>query len=180
MLVSPFYTQTDRRNIDSAIQSCLNEKKYSRIHSLLSSFSNEKLFFKEDSFHSKEEVISFLGQKAMDYGLVQEDFIESVLKRERISSTCFFDTFAIPHGIEMNALKTMICILISNEGVPWDEHCIHIVLMITVQRQDRKKFMELYNGIVRILENPEKVKRLVACETYPEFIRCLISLEPGF
>lgn len=179
LLVSPFYTDTDRRNIDAAIQSCLDEKRFSRIHSLLSSFSNEKLFFKENSFHSKEDVIYFLGQKAIDYGLVKEDFIDSVLKRERISSTCFFDTFAIPHGIDMNALKTMVCILMSDAGIRWDEHCIHIVLMITVQQQDRKKFMELYNGIVRILENPEKVKRLVSCDTYQEFIQCLVSLDPG-
>lgn len=177
LLVSPFYTHTDRRNINAAIHSCLNEKRFSRIHSLLSSFSHEKLFFKEDYFHSKEEVIYFLGKKAIDYGLVQEDFIESVLKRERISSTCFFDTFAIPHGIDMSARRTMVCILISSAGIPWDEHRIHIVLMITVHQQDRKKFMELYNGIVRILENPEKVKHLIACNTYMEFIQCLLSLE---
>ncbi len=178
--ISPFYTGTDHINIDTAIHLCLKEKKHARLNKLLAAFSHEKLFFKSDLYRSKEEVIHFLGQKAIDHGLVREDFIESVLKRERISSTCFFDTFAIPHAIDMNAQKTMVCVLVSDKGIPWDDHLIHIVLMITVQQQDRKKFMELYNGIVRTLENPEKVKSLVACNTHQEFIQCLIRLDPDF
>lgn len=178
--ISPFYTDTDRAQVDEALHTCLREKHLLRISRLFASFSNENLFFKTDDFHSKEEVIRFLGQAATDFGLVDQDFTDSVLKRERISSTCFFDTFAIPHAIEMNAKKTMVCILVSPKGIAWNENLIHIVLMITVHPSDRKKFMELYNGIVRTLERPDKVQQLIAAETYSDFIHTLISLEPVF
>ena len=107
--------------------------------------------------------------------MAKEGFIDSVLERERLSSTCFFDTFAIPHAIDMDARRTMICVLISENGIYWDEHKIHIVLMITVQQRDRKKFMELYNGIVHILENPQKVNKLVLSNTLMEFLNQLMN-----
>jgi Phosphoenolpyruvate-dependent sugar phosphotransferase system, EIIA 2. len=74
----------------------------------------------------------------------------------------------------MNAKKTMLCVLISDDGIQWDDHVIHIVLMIAVHQQDRKRFLELYNGIVQILENPEKVNRLISANTHIEFINHLI------
>ena len=92
-----------------------NVWKISKIkrNNILSSFFDEKLFFKSNDFGNKEDVIRFLGQNVIDYGLCEEGFVESVLEREQLSSTCFFDTFAIPHALDMNATHTMICVLTS-------------------------------------------------------------------
>ena len=175
LTISPFYTMMDHINIDNAIHDCMKEKKKNYQNQLLSSFFDKHLFFKNYDFQSKQEVIRFLGQKIIDFGLAKEGFIESVLERERLSSTCFFDTFAIPHAMDMNANRTMICVLISEKGIYWDEHKIHIVLMITVQQRDRKNFMELYNGIVQILENPQKVNQLILANTVTEFLKQLMK-----
>lgn len=175
LTISPFYTMMDHINIDNAIHNCMKEKKKNYQNQLLSSFFDKHLFFKNYDFQSKQEVIRFLGQKIIDFGLAKEGFIESVLERERLSSTCFFDTFAIPHAMDMNANRTMICVLISEKGIYWDEHKIHIVLMITVQQRDRKNFMELYNGIVQILENPQKVNQLILANTVTEFLKQLMK-----
>lgn len=177
LVISPFYTMIDHMNIDNAIHSCIKEKEKSHRNQLLASFFHENLFFKSNAFHTKEEVIRFLGQKAIDFGLTEDGFTESVLKRESLSSTCFFDTFAIPHAMNMDAKKTMFCVLISEKGISWDDHNIHIALLIAVSQQDRNRFMELYNGIIRTLENPQNVKCLVASKTYIDFIHCLIRLD---
>lgn len=116
-----------------------------------------------------------MGQNVIDYGLCKDGFIESVLEREQLSSTCFFDTFAIPHALDMNATHTMICVLTSENGIKWDEHTIHIVLMLAVQQNDRKKFMELYNGIVQTLEKPEKVNKLVSADNLMFFLEQLLE-----
>lgn len=174
LLISPFYTMMDHIHLDQAIHFCIREKDKSYRSSLLSSLFHENLFFKCDKFESKEEVIQFLGQKTIDFGLTKKGFIESVLERESLSSTCFFETFAIPHAIDMNAQKTMICVLLSRKGIPWDHHRIPVVLMIAVHQQDRKRFMELYNAIVQVLEETEKVNRLIAADSYMDFINQLI------
>lgn len=175
IVVSPFFTMMDQINIDNAIHKCLENKQKIKRNNMLSSFFDKKLFFKSNNFSNKEDVIKFLGQNVIDYGLCKDGFIESVLEREQLSSTCFFDTFAIPHALDMNATHTMICVLTSENGIKWDEHTIHIVLMLAVQQNDRKKFMELYNGIVQTLEKPEKVNKLVSADSLMFFLEQLLE-----
>lgn len=171
--ISPFYTNKDYIEIDRVIHACLKKKHENRYNQLLSSLFHEKLFFKQENLNTKEEVIKFLGQKVINFGLCEDGFIESALLREKLSSTCFFDTFAIPHAIELNAKKTMFCVLINKKGITWDKRKIYIVLMIAVNANDRKKFMEIYNGIVQTLDTPEKVELLISADTHVEFINYL-------
>lgn len=180
LTVSPFYTVADHMNIYNAIQECMKEKSKWKQNKLFSSFFHENLFFQNLDFPSKEDVIRFLGKKIVDFGIAGDDFIDSVLERERLSSTCFLDTFAVPHSLHMNASRTMVCILTSEKGIPWDKHKIHIVMMIAVHQEDRKKFMELYDGIVRVLENPQNIKQLVSAHTPSEFIHCLSNMSSFF
>lgn len=171
--ISPFYTTKDYLKIDNAIKKCLKEKQKSEYTQTLSSVFHENLFFRRNDLKTKYEIINFLGQKVIDFGLAEEGFIQSVIERENLSSTCFFDTFAIPHANEINAKKTMFCVLINEEGIQWDKHNIYIVLMMTVHQDDRKEFMTLYEGVIQSLANPEKVKRLVSAKTHLEFIHYL-------
>lgn len=89
IVVSPFFTMMDQINIDNAIHKCLENKQKIKRNNMLSSFFDKKLFFKSNNFSNKEDVIKFLGQNVIDYGLCKDGFIESVLEREQLSSTCF-------------------------------------------------------------------------------------------
>lgn len=173
IFISPFFNEKDYLNVDRAIHSCLNEKNKNYYNHLMSALFHENLFFKRDDLKNKEEVIEFMGRKLIEFGVVNEGFIESVFRREALSSTCFLESFAIPHAIELNANKTMICVLLSDEGIKWDNHLIHIVLMIAIKQDERKRFVELYNGIVEALNDQEKIKLLVSANTHLEFINFL-------
>ena len=45
--------------------------------------------------------------------------------------------------------------------------------MITIQENDRKKFMELYNGIVKVLKNQKNISPLISANTFDEFMQSL-------
>lgn len=168
--ISPFYTMQDRYKIDEAIQECLRAISSKKGQSLLLSYFHKDLFFRNLEFSNKEEVIRFLGKKVEKFGLAQPGFTESVLKREAMSSTCFFDTFAIPHAIELEAKRTMFCVLVNENGIHWDNHVIQCVFMIAINKADRKSFMKIYNGIIQILCDKDKVNQLVKCKNPIEFI----------
>lgn len=175
VMVSPFLTNEDILKIDTMVKTIQNEIIQTKNQKLLLSFFDEQLFFIHNHFDTKNQVINFLGQKIIDFGLSKEGFIESVHKREKMSSTCFFDTFAIPHPIELNAKKTMFCVLINKKGINWDNHNIHLVFMIAIQQKDRKEFMKIYNGIIQTLCNKEKVHQLIQSNNFNEFIECFKS-----
>lgn len=173
VIISPFYTMMDHLTIDQAIHTCLKEQKAKREQQLLMSYFHESLFFKRTDLSNQEDVIRFLGDQVVTFGLASEGFSDSVLKREQMSSTCFFELFAIPHAIELNAKKTMFCVLINEHGIAWGPYHIKIVLMIAVQQKDRKSFMKIYNSIIQFLWNKEKVAKLVGVQNFTEFLECL-------
>lgn len=173
ILISPFYTVDDHIRVSDAIHELVKRKEQERLRHSFARCFDERLFFISDAFTDKYDIIRYLGNKLIHYGIVDESFIESAIRREQLSSTCFFDTFAIPHAITLNAKKTMFSVLISKKGIVWDDKTIHIVLMIAVQQKDRKAFMDIYESTVKILEEEERVRQIIASDCYKEFMRCL-------
>ena len=173
--ITPFYTLEDNRRIGEAIHGILENKQSKYTSQLFEKYFHQDLFFIQDDFKDKYEVIDFLGGQIVVKGIDDETFIESVKNREKMSSTCFIDTFAIPHAITMDSKRTACCVLLSRKGIEWDETKIHIVLMIAVCKNDRKEFMNIYEGILKVLENKNKIKELLKVETYEEFIDAMKS-----
>lgn len=68
----------------------------------------------------------------------------------------------------------MLCVLLSEKGILWDNIKIHIVLMIAVQQKDRKKFMKIYSTIIQALWDKEKAAKLLKSQTLQEFMEKLL------
>ncbi len=169
--ISPFYTTVDALHVDSAIKACQKEKESRKLHQLLLSSFHEKLFFINDELRTKEDAIRFLGGQIEDFGLAPSGFTDSCLQREQTSSTCFFNLFAIPHALQMNARKTMFAVLISPSGILWDDDVkIHLIFMITVNAHDRKEFMKIYNSIIQYLWDKDKAYTLAQVRNFHEFL----------
>lgn len=172
VLISPFFTTEDQRKIAEVIAQIQKQKEEKQNQELLKSYFNEHLYFRNIGLHSKNRVISFLGQKVEESGLCNFGFTQSVLKRESMSSTCFMNSFAIPHALELNATRTCFAVLIDEKGISWDDCCIHCVFMIAVCRDDRKEFMKIYSAIIQYLLQENAVRQLVEASNFKEFIAC--------
>lgn len=172
VFVSPFYTEDDSKKVGQAIEAILEKKKKDQYKKLLLKYFSENLYFKNMHIKEKEGAIRFLGGQVEKNRLCEKGFTQSVLERESMSSTCFLGTFAIPHAIDLNAKKTQICVLIEENGIKWDRSIIKYVFMITVSREDRKEFMEIYSGIIRILCDNNSIKSLEKAKDFDSFIDC--------
>lgn len=173
VFVSPFSTSSDFLKIENAIGLCLKRKHSERMQRLLVPFFDQELFFHLDRSCERDDIIRFLGGQLHNKGIVNEDFIESVLTREQLSPTSFFNLFALPHAIEMNATRTMVAVLVNNQGMSWGDETVRAVLMIAVSRNDRKQFMEIYDTIARTLCDERRVRRITQANTLEEFLDLL-------
>lgn len=59
---------------------------------------SEKNIFLNLTANTKEEAISFAGQKLVDNGYVKPAYIEAMLEREKLTSTYLGESIAVPHG----------------------------------------------------------------------------------
>lgn len=168
--VSPMYNIIDQSNVNAAISASLSEKEKIKYRNFMLSCFSPNLFFKRNDISDKNTAIEFLCDSLKEFGSVDANFKEDVFEREQISSTCFLNTFAIPHSIHMNAKKTTLAILINENGIIWDQNKIQICILIAMSRENRKQFSQLYNGIVQVLCDKSHLKNLINSKTLGEFM----------
>lgn len=174
--ISPFLTRQDIDKIHNKIDTITNLHVLEKNQSLFEEFFNEDLFYIRDDFKDKFSILKFLSQEMIRNGIADQSFTDSVLKRENLSSTCFSTRYAIPHAIELNSKKTMVSILISHKGIQWDhDNIVNVILMIAVHKEDRNKFIELYETIIQTLENPYKISKLSNINSFSELKEILTT-----
>ena len=174
--ISPFFGEEDSLAVERALLSCA-EDRVRRRRGETGAYFDERLFFRADRegmvdgtpVRTMDEAISYLAARLEAVGIVDETFEASVRAREEAGSTCFFELFAIPHAMHMDARRTAFCLLLSERGVEWDGSLIHVVLMIAVRAEDRPNFMSIFDSVVKSLRNGAKVAELVRCHTLDEF-----------
>ena len=123
--------------------------------------------------NAKEKAISFLCSKMTEFGIVSDGFYESVIERERLSSTCFFNSFAIPHALIMNAKETMLAILINRKSIQWDDNNIKLVILIAVKKGGVSEFSKVYEHLAKVLCSPVYLSNLIQCNTYSEVLQAI-------
>lgn len=174
--IDPLLSNDNYIKIDKNIQK-INEYKNKFIvgQAVIKCFDRD-LFSKNVYLKDEFEVIKYMGDKALLKGLVKEDFVESVIKREKLSSTAFGYNFAIPHALDMTAKKTVISVLINDKPIKWGENYVQLIFLISVNKKDRKDFMKLYDSMISILAKEENVKLLVKSNNYEDFIDYILQL----
>lgn len=172
ILISPFFTAEEQRKIMETVSKIQKRKMEKQNQELIKSYFSEQLYFRNTGIQTKTDALRFLGHKVEESGLCEPGFTQSVLKRESMSSTCFMNSFAIPHALELNATRTCFAVLIEENGISWDGSCIHCVLMIAVCREDRKEFMKIYSAVIQYLLQDNAVRQLTEAPDFQTFLTC--------
>lgn len=170
VVISPFFDNNDQDNVMRAINQCAKVKDELFKDVIYATFLSDNLFFINNDIRNKDEAIEFMSHKMYELGIVDEDFVDSVKQREELSSTCFFGSFAIPHGLQFNAHKSRCCILISENGIQWNDSNIHIVILIAVRYHDRHIFMKMYDSIIQSLQDEKKFIEIIDSKSLDRFI----------
>lgn len=86
-----------------------------------------------------------------------------------MSSTAF-DFFAMPHTVKMDANKTGISVLITNNPILWDQISVNLILMLCFNINERSIFNKIFESIITILSDTKNKDIILASKTYDEFI----------
>lgn len=194
------YTKEDVEDIDFVITTitldnnllpsvmvdfALNNKDVESINRHLSKMLHKRLqmfehFFDKDLFMrlkgntTKENVIRTMYQKTYDKGIVDERFIDSVLKREGIGKTNMNDVFALPHPMELCATDTKVVVALLDNPIKWNEsNMIQIVFMLVIKQGEQTDFEHLYDIFIEIISDSKLQQKIINSQTYEEFMDVL-------
>ena len=137
-------------------------------------FFDKDLFFRFNEQLDKETVIKMMCNKLQEKNFVNEDFLQSVLKRETIGKTNMNDVFALPHPMEMCANDTKVAVALLKDPIAWnDSNKIQIVFMLVLKHGEQKDFEHLYDIFIEIINTPKLQQNILKAKTYEEFLDVL-------
>lgn len=180
--ISYMYTDEDSKQVEFAIDKISRKKKNQKLKQDLLNCFQRSLFTidPEIEFKNKYDVIEYLGKKTIEFGIEKKGYIESIIEREKLSSTLFADSFAIPHPLTMSAEKTMFNVLISNKGIDWDGVTIHAVFLVAIRKNSGNEFMKFYNNFAKILTDEYKLAKLTQSGEFEKFFWRLAKMLDEF
>ncbi|WP_138315855.1 BglG family transcription antiterminator [Rhodoluna limnophila] len=159
--VKPFLTQqnmTDLRNLVAGVRA---SRRRSKIRERLIACFREDLFFRNISFDDPEHMIRILGKGLTDLEIVEQDYVEGAIERERMSSTVFVDGLAVPHDMTMSAKVPTIAIAVNEEPGAWGEQTVNVVAFIAFAASGREEFQPVLEQFVDVFSDRSRMQEII-------------------
>lgn len=137
-------------------------------------FFDESLFIQLESIKDKNELIRVLCKKLEDHHIVNKDYYESVMKREKLAKTNMSDVFALPHPMEVCANETKVAVALLDKPLLWDDNdTVQIVFLLAIKQGEQHDIEHLYDIFIEIVNNNKLQQSIIHCQNYHQFIEIL-------
>ena len=141
----------------------------------------KNVFFEKELFHiyndieNKEDVIHRLCESLYYKGYVDQQYEGLVLAREQIAPTAYGSMFAIPHAVKKVGFATRIAVALLDKPIDWNQQKVRLVFLFCLTKERNEEFDLLFEKLVGLLDESKKVKELLKCKDYEEFLELFLS-----
>lgn len=123
----------------------------------------------------KNEAIKFAGQKLLEHGLIEPEYIDSMLEKEKTDQTYIGNNVAIPHGTldgKKYVKNSGIVILHFRDKIDYSGKEANIIIGIAGKDGEH---LQLLSEIAITLSSQDKVNELINSNSVDEFIEIFES-----
>ncbi|THG29725.1 BglG family transcription antiterminator [Naasia lichenicola] len=177
VLVQPFLTPGDIESVRTAVARIRRQRRRGRIKDELLLYFDERLFLRNVGAADEKSMIRALGEPMIALGIIDEPYLDGVLERERLSSTAFTETLAVPHSLTMSARRTAIAVALNETPMPWGEGRVNVIALIAFSAEGRAAFQTVFEQFVDVFSDNADVLRLLRSTTdFTSFIEGVVHL----
>lgn len=111
-------------------------------------------------------------------GVVKDDFYETVMERERKTTTTIGNGISLPHGSPTAVIESKVAVAFLEEPVIWDDEQIQIVFLLGFKMNTRDEIHRIqlfYKEYVSLIDTEEKIKMLRNMKSSIEVYKYLIQ-----
>ena len=177
IMIQPFLTDTDVDRVRAAIARIRRGRRRTQIKRDLLRFFDESQFLR--NFYARDEfaMIRALGDRMIGAGLIDDGYVDGALERERMSSTAFTDSLAVPHAMAMTARETAITIVLNEHAMDWGESRVNVIAFVAFNAEERRSFQAVFDQFVEVFSDRDVVQQLIARSAdFPSFIDELVHV----
>ena len=172
VFIHPFLTDKDVKKIEKRIDALKSQREKRRMYQNIEKFILPELYFNQfdPAGLTPIEIRSQINQRMMNEGFVDAQFLERVEKRERMSPTSFPSGIAVPHSVELEAVRSGVAIMTLQEPLVWADHTIKLIAYIAINKEEANEFNDFFEKFIEIVSEPINTKQLSMSEDYEAFI----------
>jgi lichenan operon transcriptional antiterminator len=160
--IQPFLTPADIERVQAVAGRIRRGRRLARLRAELERYFDPTAFVRGlDATGGEEGVIRSLGDTLVAQGVIDGDYLDRTIERERLSSTAFTDALAVPHAIGMTASRTAIAIGIAEHAIPWGDGRVQVVALAAFSETDREAFQTVFEQFVEVFSERDSVQRIV-------------------
>jgi len=177
VIVQPIPTDADLDAVRGAVSRIRRQRRRRAISDELLLYFDDALFFRNLDAPDEETVIRVMGDRMRERGIIDDEYLDGVLERERISSTAFTEWLAVPHSLRMTATRTAIAIALFETPIHWGDATVQVVALVAFAARDRASFQTVFEQFVEVFSDRTDVQRLLRASTdFPAYIDELVRL----
>lgn len=133
--------------------------------------------FEEEAFFTikgkeKEEIINNVCNQLMQRGFIEENAIQSILDREKISSTEIGNLVAIPHTIVEGDKKSIIGVAILENPIIWDKQEVQLIFMVFFNPKEKHNF-SIFKYLYTFIKDEGGVRGIIKICDFNKLIRLI-------
>lgn len=172
--ISPINLTSQFDRIQSVISKELEEEKNQKLCVDFHTFFEKDLFLYEPATASREQILQVLCAALTEKKYVNSDFYDNVSRRENAATTAF-GGIAIPHAVEMDAMKTSIAVAISKNGIQWGSNTVYIIFLLAINKADKREFRSIYESLISLFSEPAMMPLIRSCTGFQDFEKMIYS-----
>lgn len=155
--ISAILTQNDINRLENFIE---NLGKKDREQDYFDEIFDESLVYLNRNFSNKTEVIEFICKELIKKNIVEKEYLQSVLNREKITSTEVGSGVSIPHGEPSLVRSTRLALVTLKEPIIWGEAKVDIIFLISISTKDIAKARPIFKYFNELLESNKLLERI--------------------
>ncbi|MFP1603453.1 BglG family transcription antiterminator [Microbacterium sp. 2216-1] len=159
--IQPFLSEADVDRVQQAAGRIRRTRRLRRLRDELQRYFSADAFIVPLPDEGDEAIIRRLGGTLVRASLIDEEYVENTIARERMSSTAFTDALAVPHALQMSARRTAIAIGIADGSVAWGSGRVQVVALAAFSSTDRDAFQTIFEQLVEVFSERDSVQRIV-------------------
>lgn len=173
--VSLFLNHEDESKIFMALNE-LDKRRFDiEFKTRFGTLIDERFFYTDLEGQTDFEIIEFMSGELEKNHIVDRGFTQSVIDRERISSTSFVYSVAIPHALELVSNHSKISIAILKNPIKWGSYEVKLVLLLAISEEDSALMWSFFDWLSGIIDNTEKLSRLMKSKNRNEFVHWIMN-----
>jgi lichenan operon transcriptional antiterminator len=177
IVVQPFLTEADIDHTRQAIARIRRQRRRARIKNDLLEYFDESLFLR--NFYARDPIamIQALGDRMIAADAIDQEYVDGTIERERMSSTAFTDSLAVPHAMTMGAKRTAMAIVVNDTAMDWGDARVNVIAFIAFDAAGRGSFQTVFDQFVEVFSDREAVLQLIRrSDTFAAFIDELVRI----